>query len=75
MGQDPTTVQVDYRVTRSLTYVLVLLFGSEWSAQMGSERAGDCSSSSRNNASSTTKGKGDTMTLILYFIFSMVFVN
>ena len=25
MGQDPTTVQVDYRVTHSLTNVLVLL--------------------------------------------------
>ena len=35
---------------------------SECSAQMGSEQAGYCSSSSRNSASSTVDGKGDIMT-------------
>ena len=72
MGQGTTTaVQVDYnRVTRLLKNVLILLLAQNtpqlillrWSAQMGSERAGDYSSSSTNNASSTMEGKEDTMT-------------
>ena len=44
-----------------------IIFSSECSAQMGPEQAGDYSSSSRNNASSTIEGKGDTMTLGIAF--------
>ena len=60
---DLTIVQVNHRITRSLTMWCVgINISSECSAQMGSERAGDNSSSPRKNASSTTEGKGDTMT-------------
>ena len=61
-GGGPTTVQVDYRVTRSLTMCRYIIISSECSAQMGSEQAGEYSSSSRNNASSTIEGKGDMIT-------------
>ena len=39
-----------------------VIISSKCSAQMGFERAGDYSSSLRNNASSTIEGKGDIMT-------------
>ena len=61
-GAGPTTVQVDCRVARSLIMCRYFIISSECSAQMGSEQAGDYSSSSRKNASSTIEGKGDTMT-------------
>ena len=62
MDRPTTDVQVDHRVTRSLTKIgRYIIIGSECSAQMDSEQAGDCSSSSRNNASSTIEGKGDNM--------------
>ena len=61
-GADPTTVQVEYRVTRLLTMCRNIIISSECSAHMGSEQAGDYSSSSRNNAFSTIEGKGDTIT-------------
>ena len=61
-GVGPTTVQVGYRATRSLTMCRYYYYSSERSAQMGSEQAGDYSSSSRNNASSTIEEKGDIMT-------------
>ena len=51
-----------YRVTRSLTMCRYIILSSECSAQMGSEQAGDYSSSLRNNAFSTIEGEGDTMT-------------
>ena len=46
-GAGPTTVQVDYRVTRSLTMCVVIIISSECSAQMGSEQTGDYSHSSK----------------------------
>ena len=39
---------------------------------MGSERAGDYSSPSRNNASSTIEGKGDTTTVGVDLVFVWV---
>ena len=55
MAQDPTAVQVDIELLVHSQCVGITI-SSE------SERAGDYSSSSRNDASSTVEGKGDTMT-------------
>ena len=46
----------------------IIIIISECSAQMGSVQAGDYSSPSRNNASSTIEGKGDTMTTIIIIV-------
>ena len=54
-----------YRLTIGLLFhsqMIGIIISSECPAQMSSEQAGDCSSSPRNDASSTLEGKGDPMT-------------
>ena len=70
MGQHPTTVRIDYRVTRSHTKCVDILpvFSSQCSDQMSSEQAVDHSYSLRNNASSTTEEKGHTVAPTLRYV-------
>ena len=46
-GTGPTTVQVDYGLLVHWQCVGIIILSSESSAQMCSEQAGDCSSSSK----------------------------
>ena len=59
-GAGPTTVQVDYRVTRPLTNVLVLLLAQNAPLRWALSERAIILPPLKNKASLTTEGKGGT---------------